>query len=146
MKKLLVTLLLVPTLLGAAIAGENGDWLTNYEKALEVAKKENKVVLINFTGSDWCGWCKRLEREVFAKDSFEKFAGDKLVLLKVDFPKYSRPSKEQMEANERLRVKYRVPGFPTIFLVNPEEKVLLQTGYVPGGADNYVKHLSESIN
>lgn len=138
MKKILALLVF-----GISMSLTAGDitWETNFEKAKELAKKENKSILINFTGSDWCGWCKRLDREVFSKEVFASFADDSLVLLKIDFPKFTKLPEEQQRYNYELYEKYGVLGFPTIYLVDANGKVLLQTGYQRGGADAYVKHL-----
>ncbi len=146
MKMLLKALLPALLVLGSGLFAGEDAWITDYKKALEIAKRDNKVVLINFTGSDWCGWCKRLDREVFSKDTFGDFATEKLVLLKVDFPKYSETPAEQMKANEALAKRYRVQGFPTILMIDANEKILLATGYRPGGASEYVAHLDQKIN
>ena len=117
------------------------NWLTDFEKAKAQAREENKKILINFTGSDWCGWCKRLAREVFDKEGFSKFASDELVLLFVDFPRYKAISAGQREVNQKLANHYRIAGFPTILLVDENEKVLLKTGYRAGGYEKYIHHL-----
>lgn len=144
MKKLLAlcTLALVSATL---FAGEL-TWETSFEKAKKKAAEENKSILINFTGSDWCGWCKRLDREVFRKDAFSEFVEEELVLLKVDFPKYTSLPADQQRANEELARNYGVRGFPSIFLVDKTGKVLLATGYQAGGADSYVRHLKPHVN
>ena len=139
MKKMMVTFLIALVSLGA-FAGEL-TWETDMTKAKQIADKEGKAILVNFTGSDWCGWCKRLDREVFDQETFKKFAEEKLVLLKVDFPRYKKLSEEETATNQALARNYKVQGFPTIFLVDAEEKVLLQTGYRRGGPQAYVDHL-----
>jgi len=123
----------------------DNEWMTDYEAAFELAEKEDKYVLINFTGSDWCGWCKKLTREVFSQEAFESFAQQKLVLLKIDFPKYKSQSRKVKVKNQKLAQKFAVRGFPTILLANADEKVVLRTGYKRGGADSYVNHLKEYI-
>ena len=141
--KTLTTLLLLITAF-AATAGDLS-WETDFEKAKQVAASENKTILINFTGSDWCGWCKRLDREVFSKDEFSAFAGSKLVLVKIDFPKYEALPEAQQAANQKLAEKYGIQGFPSILLVDASGKVKMTTGYQPGGADAYVKHLQTGM-
>lgn len=120
-------------------------WETNFEKAKQLASKENKQILINFTGSDWCGWCKRLDREVFRKDSFTTFVTKELVLLKVDFPKFTPLPRAQREMNEALARKFGVNGFPAILLVDATGKLLHRTGYQRGGAERYISHLRPYI-
>jgi len=139
MKKLLALILI--SLPFGLIAGDL-TWETDYEKAIKMATEQNKVVLINFSGSDWCGWCKRLDREVFSKEAFKTFADEKLVLLKVDFPKFTKLPKEQEDRNWALYEKYNVMGFPTILVVDKSGNTKVQTGYQRGGAEAYIDHLT----
>lgn len=143
MKKL--SMILALCAFGSFVMAGEMTWFTDMDKAKEVARKEGKVILVNFTGSDWCGWCIRLDQEVFSKKSFEKYAADKLVLLKLDFPKYKNIPAAQEKANFQLKNKYKINGFPTILLVDQQEKVLLRTGYKRGGPDSYVAYLQASI-
>lgn len=135
--------LIVATLVGCkkASASDNLDWETNLETAVQKAQKENKTVLINFTGSDWCIWCQRLRNEVFSQSEFEKFAEENLVLVKIDFPKNIELPIETRMYNNKLAQIFGVEGFPTIFLMKPDGTVILQTGYQPGGPVNYINHL-----
>lgn len=90
MKKITLFMILISALLiGCSKSGtdDNLKWETNLETALDKAKQENKAVLVNFTGSDWCIWCQRLSDEVFSKDDFENFANRNLILVKLIFPK-----------------------------------------------------------
>lgn len=144
MKRILLSLFLISViLLGCKKAGtsDNLDWETNLEAALQKAQKENKTVLVNFTGSDWCIWCQRLNNEVFSQSEFEKFAKENLVLVKIDFPKNIEQSMETKMYNNQLAQRFGVEGFPTIFLLNKNGELLLQTGYQPGGPVNYINHL-----
>lgn len=143
MKKLLTILAFFAA--GSFVLAGELTWYTSMDKAKEVAAKEDKVILVNFTGSDWCGWCIRLDKEVFSKDSFQKYAQDNLVLLKLDFPKYKSIPADEERANFQLKNKYRISGFPTILLVDGQENVLLRTGYKRGGPESYVDHLKASI-
>ena len=143
MKRLLLTLL-AASFSVSAFAGEL-TWYTDLEKAKNVAASQGKTILLNFTGSDWCGWCKKLDREVFSKATFQDFADEKLVLVKLDFPKYKKQPAETRNANRKTLEKFGVRGFPTILLVSAEESLLLETGYVPGGAASYVKHLTPYV-
>jgi protein disulfide-isomerase len=120
-------------------------WVTDYEEAFELAVKKEKYVLINFTGSDWCGWCHKLTDEVFSQPEFQKFAEDELILLKIDFPRRTKQSKEEKIQNQRLANRFAVQGFPTILLADPNEKVVLRTGYRRGGANQYISHLKRYI-
>lgn len=121
------------------------NWNGNLEKAVEQAKKENKTVLVNFTGSDWCIWCKRLSSEVFQQKEFEEYAKKSLVLVMLDFPKDIEQTQEIKEYNNTLAQKYGIQGFPTILLIDGQGKLVAQTGYQPGGAAKYVEHLKSYL-
>lgn len=140
MKTLIRTFALLIASASLALAGGSG-WLEKYDKAVEQAKKEDKPILVDFTGSDWCGWCIKLDKEVFSKEAFKDYAKEKLVLLELDFPQQKRQSRSLKRQNEELAKKYKVEGFPTILLIDAEGKVLARTGYQEGGAEAYVKHL-----
>jgi len=126
-------------------SSDNLSWNGNLEKAIEQAKKENKAVLVNFTGSDWCIWCKRLSAEVFQQKEFEAYAKESLVLVMLDFPKDLQQSQETKAYNNSLAQKYGIQGFPTILLIDGQGKLLAQTGYQPGGAAKYVEHLKSYL-
>lgn len=117
------------------------NWHTDLKEALALAKKENKVVLINFTGSDWCQWCKRLSDEVFSKNKFEEFAWNNLVLVKVDFPRNIELSNATKYYNQQLADMFGVEGFPTIILLDKNGQGILKTGYLAGGVENYIQQL-----
>lgn len=123
------------------------EWETDYEAAVRKAKKENKKLLLNFTGSDWCGWCIRLDREVFSKEQFVDYAKKNLVCVKLDFPRSKQLSAEEAKQNQQLASKHGVMGFPTILIVNADnEDVLLKTGYQRGGPESYIAHLKPYVN
>lgn len=106
-----------------ALAGANkAGWDDDYAKGLAEAAKENKLVLLDFTGSDWCGWCIKLDEEVFSKTEFKRFAKEKLVLVELDYPKGKNQTKKIKEQNAELKTKFKVSGYPTIVLVDAEGK------------------------
>lgn len=129
----------------AAPAGPGAEWLTSMPDARKAAADKKVPILVDFSGSDWCGWCVKLDKEVFSKDEFQKFAKDKLVLLLIDFPKRKALPAEQAKANQELAERYGVQGFPTVLLLDAEGRELARTGYQPGGAAAYVKHLEELL-
>lgn len=120
-------------------------WYSNLEKAQKVAQNENRAILVDFTGSDWCVWCKRLSKEVFTQDEFIKYAKNNLVLVKIDFPQHIEQSAATKYYNQQLAQKFGVQGFPTIFILNSNGKLIAQTGYQPGGASNYVEHIKSLL-
>jgi protein disulfide-isomerase len=121
------------------------NWENNLDKAIEQAKKENKAVLVNFTGSDWCIWCKRLSSEVFQQKEFQEYADENLVLVMLDFPKDVPQSEETQAYNRNLAQKYGIQGFPTILIFDNQGKMVGQTGYQPGGAAKYVQHIESYL-
>lgn len=121
-------------------------WLTDMDAAQKQAKEENKLILVDFTGSDWCIWCIRLEEEVFAKSEFQEYAKDKFVFLMLDFPKDKKKvSEETANKNKEHKEKFKIKGFPTILLLNAEGNEVARTGYKRGGPENYIAHLKELI-
>ena len=120
-------------------------WIHDYEHAIKDAKKYNRPILVNFTGSDWCGWCIRLKEEVLSKPAFKNYAGKNLILLELDFPRRKPQSSKIKKQNNNLARKYRIRGFPTIILINENGDLIATTGYRRGGPDKYVKHLRELI-
>lgn len=120
-------------------------WLTDFEAAKEKAAETGKPMLLDFTGSDWCGWCIKLDDEVFSKSTFQEYADSELVLVEIDFPRGKEQSDAVKAQNKALAEKYEIRGFPTIVLLSPEGELIGTTGYRPGGADAYVAHLKEAL-
>jgi thioredoxin-related protein len=148
LKKTIISLfVLTAILIGCSKSGakDNLNWQDNLETALQKAKTENKAVLVNFTGSDWCVWCQKLSTEVFSKSEFEDYAKDNLILVKLDFPRNIEQSAETKMYNNQLMQRFGVEGFPTILLFNSQGQKVLQTGYQPGGSVSYVNHLKSSL-
>ncbi len=122
-------------------------WLTDFEKAKQTAGAEGKDLLINFAGSDWCYWCQKLDSEVFSKQDFIRQAGKSFVFVMVDFPNdTSHQSAELQKQNQALSEQFRVEGFPTVFLADATGKPYAKTGYLEGGVQTYLKHLSQLRN
>jgi thioredoxin-related protein len=118
---------------GRAVAEESG-WVTSFTDAAEQARNENKLLLLDFTGSDWCGWCMKLDAETFSRAEFLNYARNNLVLVKVDFPMHTSLPGDLKEANRALKNRYDVNGYPTVLIVKPDGSVMWeQRGYAPGG-------------
>ena len=144
MKILCSTLLFLALLLLDLVSAQaEADWSTNFAKAQADAKSAHKLLLINFSGSDWCGWCKRLESEVFSKPEFEQYAKDNLVLVMADFPRRKTLSNEVRKQNYELAERFQVGGFPTIVVLNGEGKQIGQLGYMPGGPGAFIGELKK---
>lgn len=121
-----------------------GEWLTDLAKAQAKAKAEKKMVLVDFTGSDWCPPCKALYKNVLTSKEFSAFAKDNLVLVEIDFPHNKKQSDEQKKANRELKKKYDVEGYPTVIVFDSEGKELSKkVGYDDETAKEYVAELKK---
>lgn len=112
-----------------SVVADEAAWLTDLSKAQTVAKQDSKLVLMDFTGSDWCPPCKALHKNVLTSKDFEDFAKEKLVLVLVDFPNQKQLSAEQKKANDALAKQYKVRAFPTIIVLDDAGK---QLGFFEG--------------
>ena len=134
-------------MLAGVVRAEESLWQTDFAAAKAKAKAEDKLLLVDFTGSDWCGWCKRLVAEVFSKDAFKTEVPKKFVLVELDFPTPAKKqSAELKKQNRELAAKYKIQGYPTILVMDAEGKVVAKTGYREGGPKKYVEHLTEFID
>ena len=113
------------------------EWMTDLEAAKAKAAAENKAVLVDFTGSDWCGWCIRLRKQVLDTPAFETYAKDKFVLMEVDVPQNPKFDQKLLQRNRQICDQYNVSGFPTILVITPK-------GDVVGGFSGYVASTAEA--
>ena len=136
------------------VQAQDMTWHTNMDKAMEISKKTKKPLLLFFTGSDWCGWCIRLQKEVLKTPEFEKWAKENVVLVELDFPRRSPMTPELQKQNMELQQTFQVQGYPTVWLVNAkfdkkENKVnfdkLGSTGYVAGGPTAWLEKANAII-
>ena len=118
MKKILVIAFLTLTSMSMQ-AQEELTWHTDMSKATDISIKENKPMFLFFTGSDWCGWCIRLQKEVFKTPEFIKWAKDNVVLVELDFPKSKTQDQNIKMQNQQLAQTFGIQGYPTVWLVNP---------------------------
>ncbi|WP_418264067.1 thioredoxin family protein [Flavobacterium faecale] len=138
MKKIILALLIVFSISSQA---QDLKWHTNIKEAINVSSKENKPMMLFFTGSDWCGWCIRLQKEVLLTPEFKKWAKNNVVLVELDYPRRTEQLPEIKQQNQELQQVFGIQGFPTIFFTNVEKekdgkinfKALGKTGYVAGG-------------
>jgi thioredoxin-related protein len=125
-------------------------WETDFEKAKEAAKKDHKLILLNFSGSDWCGPCIRMHDEIFESNAFKQYADSHLVLVNADFPrlKKNQLSKDQQKKNDRLADNYNKDGiFPLTLLLNAEGKVLKKwEGKPPLTSDEFTNAVKETAD
>jgi len=113
-------------------------WLDDFHRAQDEAKSSHKLLLLNFTGSDWCGWCIRLDQDVFSQSDFKDYASKNLVLLELDFPRpggsrWQGQAAELKKQNLELARQYEVQGFPTLIVLDGNgQKLWRFEGYLPG--------------
>jgi len=122
-------------------------WIQDFDAAQAVAKAQNKDMLVDFTGSDWCIWCKRLHDEVFSKPSFQAYATENFILVSLDYPndpeiKAKVPNPER---NKELASTYEIGGYPTVLLMTPDGEVFGRTGYQEGGPELYNESLAKML-
>ena len=116
-------------------------WVTDIREAYRLAQNGDKKILVDFTGSDWCVWCKKLSSEVFNTPEFQAYAEENLVMLFLDFPQGLTLPEEQVQHNQIIAQLLGVRGYPTIWLLGSDLSPLLSTGYREGGAEEYIRHL-----
>ncbi len=136
---------IVTSLLASLAAAQEQDlWVQDFAAAKARAKAEKKDLLVDFTGSDWCGWCIKLDNEVFSKESFQSEAPKHFVLVKLDYPRdQSILSEETIKQNAELQSTYSIQGFPTVLLMTHDGLVYGQTGYQAGGPAPYNEMLAD---
>ena len=141
MKNFISPLIAVGLTLISITASAESSWVTDYKKAQEDAKAGKKLMLLEFTGSDWCGWCMKLDKEVFSTPEFQNYASRNLILVKVNFPR-RRPQTEALKKqNQQLAQKYDIQGFPTIIVLNGQGEKLGELGYMEGGPSPFLAKL-----
>lgn len=134
----------------AALALGFTPWLTDFDQAKRQAKDENRMILLSFSGSDWCAPCIKMKKEVFESTAFQEFAGKRLVLLRADFPRHKKNQLEakQKDHNEKLADLYNPHGkFPLTCLLDSDGKVIMQwDGYSNMTSDAFMKQLYDATN
>lgn len=144
--KLLLTFVLA---IGLTTTLSAQEWTTNLKQAKSKATKENKNIILVFSGSDWCAPCMKLEKQIWESPEFKNEAKEHWVLLKADFPRRraNKLSKEQTKENEKTAEIYNPNGyFPLVVLINATGKALGKTGYKDLAPKDYIKHLHSFEN
>ena len=151
MKKLFTLFLLMFTL---TIHSQTStpNWYTDISLASEAAVTENKPMLILFTGSDWCSWCIRLQREVFNRESFTTWSKQNVILVEIDFPRYKEQPDSIVQQNKLLQEQFGIQGYPTVWFVSVNKindtivtTPLGQSGYIPGGPQSWIDNANSII-
>ena len=142
-KEIRSILLLLAFVLLATSPAFADEWQTDYKAALQQATKEKKMVLVDFTGSDWCGWCIKLDKEVFSKSEFKNYAKKNLILLKVDFPRSKPQSAGLKQQNQELKQKFAIQGYPTVIVLYSNGQQAGKLGYMEGGPKAFLGELDK---
>lgn len=149
MKKIFLTIILLGSF---AINAQELKWQTDLNKAVNLAQKQNKSLMFFFTGSDWCGWCTRLQKEVFNTPEFKKWSDANVILVELDYPRKKELDPKLKAQNDHLQRIFGVQGFPTVWFVKPEIKgdkldlkQLGNTGYIAGGPTNWLAEANKQI-
>ena len=141
MQKIITFLFLAALTVGLQAA--EAKWLTDFDKVKQQAQKEDKAILMDFTGSDWCPPCKALKKNVLDKSEFKEFAEKKLVLMELDFPNdKSKITPKIAASNKKLSEEYKIEGYPTIIVLDKSGKELgRMVGYGGDSPSAYIKKL-----
>jgi len=143
MKLNILTTLAALTVTASSVMATGHGWMTDYKAAKAKAQAENKDLLVEFTGSDWCPPCMALNKNVFSKEAFTKAAAKKFVLVGLDYPRGKKLPAELKKQNDQLLSYYGVQAFPTVLLCDAKGMPYAATGFRPGGPEDYVKNLNE---
>jgi thioredoxin-related protein len=152
MKKALV---LIVFFLGMiTVQSQELKWHTNINEAISLSSKQNKPMMLFFTGSDWCGWCIRLQKEVLLTAEFKKWAKSNVVLVELDYPRRTPQLPEIQKQNAELQQVFGIQGFPTVFFTSVTKekdgkvnfKALGKTGYVAGGPQAWLAEANGFLN
>ena len=131
---------------------ESVEWQTDVVQAVNLSIKEGKPLCLFFTGSDWCGWCRRLQGEVFTKPKFQKWAEENVILVELDFPKKKKLDPKIQQQNMEIAQMFGIQYYPTIWFVTPtidgqqiSFNKIGSTGYVAGGPDVWIKEADKIL-
>jgi protein disulfide-isomerase len=143
-KNLLLSVLLALALLSPVCLRAESGWSTDYKKAQEEARTSHKLLFLNFTGSDWCGYCIQLDRAILSQPQFKDYANKNLVLAEIDFPRRKAQSVDVKKQNAELAERYQIEGFPTLVVLNSDGKTVWRyDGYYTGSIAAFLAELDK---
>lgn len=130
-----------------AVNAQELKWYTNVNDAIKVSQKTKKPLFLFFTGSDWCGWCMRLQKEVFKTPEFTKWAEKNVILVELDFPRKAQDEATKQQ-NAQLAATFGIKGYPTVWFADAEKtkdgkvnfKALGSSGYIAGGPATWLEN------
>lgn len=135
-------------------ASAKAGWLVDLDEAYAASVKQGKPILANFTGSDWCGWCKRLDADVFTKPEFQEWAKKNVILLELDFPRYKQIPQKNKSQNAGMQQALGITGYPTIWVLDLTKDTASgqykvngrgKTGYTPTPAQ-FIASVEKFVN
>ena len=118
-------------------------WTADFDKGLAKAKVEKKIALVDFTGSDWCSWCMKLDKEIFSTAAFKDYAKDNLLLVEIDFPQIKPLHRDVQAKNDALGAKYKIEIFPSVLVFSSEGKQIGKLSYTAGGPAAFIAELEK---
>ena len=124
---------------------KHAQWLRSYDKAVELSKQSGKPILADFTGSNWCGYCIKLKKEVFDTPQFAAWAAENVVLLELDYPKPNLQADWIKQQNTMLQSRYRIDQYPTVLILNHDGSVIGSQGYKEGGPDRWIAIVNNTV-
>ena len=127
----------------AEVVPENEGWLINLEEAYAISEKSGKPIMANFTGSDWCGWCKKLTASVFKHQEFKDWADKNVVLLELDYPRRKKLPEDLRQQNSGLQRAFGIRGYPTVWVFHLEKDTAGKFTIDPLGKTGYSKTVKE---
>lgn len=130
MKKFtMLTIFLFSLMMSTFATGAELSWQTNFAQASQQAQSSGKPIVMLFTGTDWCYWCKRLERDILQNPEFVNAVNDKFIFVFLDFPRGSPQNPTLSAQNEQLANKFNVNSFPTIIILDSKGQFLSKPTY-----------------
>lgn len=128
------------------IYGNKIEWFNDYEAAVQQAKMQSLPIILFFTGSDWCSWCKKFEDEILSTPQFAEAMQGKFIFVRLDYPMKTSLDPKTTTQNKQLKNKYKIQGFPTLVLLDENEREIGTSFYQPGGGKKYAEHLQQMIH
>ena len=124
--------------LASYVSQNQAEWLRSYDEAVELSKQSGKPILADFTGSNWCGYCVKLKKEVFETPQFKSWAAENVVLLELDYPRPNLQADWIKSQNNMLRDRYQINSYPSVLILNPDGSVIGSQGYKRGGPKPWI--------
>ena len=122
------------------------EWLKSYDEAVELSKQSGKPILADFTGSNWCGYCVKLKKEVFDTPQFKAWAAENVVLLELDYPRPNLQADWIKQQNNMLRDRYKIDSYPTVMILNHDGSVVGSQGYMKGGPERWISVANNTVH